>query len=103
MQWYVQMDAILKNINEFFVYYRVKDSSTPFNNFVLQSFKLMPCMTGVADKYTNNNQAKTIEFETSRISPDPRFKYFQIKVCFTSLNFVDIPIAENIRILALDN
>jgi len=103
MQLYVQMDAILKNINEVFVYYRVQDSSTPFNNFVLRPFKLMPCMTGVADKYTNNNQAKTIEFETSRISPDPRFKYFQIKVCFTSLNFVDIPIAENIRILALDN
>jgi hypothetical protein len=103
MQLYVQMDAILKNNNDVFLYYRVLENTAPFNNFVLQPFNRMPCITGIADKYSNNNQAKTIEFETNRISPDPRFKYFQIKICFTSTNFVDIPIAENVRILALDN
>jgi len=103
MQLYVQMDAILKNNNDIFVYYRVLENTAPFNNFVTQPFKRIDCITGIADKYSNNNQAKTIEFETNRVSPDPRFKYFQIKICFTSTNFVDVPIAENVRILALDN
>ena len=63
----------------------------------------MNIKTNDADKYTNSI-AKTIEFESNRTDPpDSRFKYFQIKVCFTSTNYIEIPVVENIRILALDN
>ena len=104
MQLYVQMDSILKRTNEVFVYYRVLDSSSDFSTFNDQEFKIMELKTNIADKYSNNNLAKTLEFETSRDSvQDSRFKYFQVKVCFTSSDPVQIPVTENIRILALDN
>ena len=104
MQLYVQMDSILKRTNEVFVYYRVLDSSSDFSTFNDQEFKIMELKTNIADKYSNNNLAKTLEFETSRDSlQDSRFRYFQVKVCFTSSDPVQIPVTENIRILALDN
>ena len=103
MQLYVQMDAIIKRVNEVFVYYRVLENTAPFDTFVDQPFKRMNILTNDADKYSNSTLAKTIEFETQRSNIDPRFKYFQVKVCFTSSNYIDVPIVENVRILALDN
>lgn len=104
MQLYVQMDTILKNSGEVFVYYRVLENTQPFDDFATQDYKVMELKTNVADKYSNNNLARTLEFETSRDDTvDPRFKYFQVKVCFTSSNPIEIPVTENIRILALDN
>ena len=98
------MDSILKRTNEVFVYLRVLDSSSVFSTFNDKEFKIMELKTNIADKYSNNNLAKTLEFETSRDSvQDSRFKYFQVKVCFTSSDPVQIPVTENIRILALDN
>ena len=103
MQLYVQMDAILKRTNDVFVYYRVLENTRPFDVFKNQHYKRMNIKTNDADKYSNSI-AKTIEFESNRTDPpDPRFKYFQIKVCFTSTNYIEIPVVENIRILALDN
>lgn len=104
MQLYVQMDTILKQTGEVFVYYRTLENSQPFDDFADQDFKIMNLKTNVADKYSNNNLARTLEFETDRDdTSDPRFKYFQVKVCFTSSNPIEIPVTENIRILALDN
>ncbi|NDB79421.1 hypothetical protein EB155_06095 [archaeon] len=103
MQLYVQMDAILKRVNEVFVYYRVLENTAPFDTFIDQPYKRMNILTNDADKYSSSSLAKTIEFETSRSNIDPRFKYFQVKICFTSSNYIDVPIVENVRILALDN
>lgn len=101
MQLYVQMDTILKRSGEVFVYYRTLESSAPLEDLRDKRFSRMEFKTHAADKYSNNNRSKTLEFETKR--EGQRFKYFQVKVCFTSLNFVEVPIVENIRILALDN
>jgi hypothetical protein len=101
MELYIQMDAILHRSNEAFVYYRVLESSKPLEDLRKTKFSRMKSNTQAADKYSNNNRSRTLEFETTRAST--RFKYFQVKVCFTSTNFVEIPIVENIRILALDN
>jgi len=103
MQLYVQMDAIIKRVNEVFVYYRVLENTAPFDTFIDQPYKRMNILTNDADKYSNSTLAKTIEFETSRSNIDSRFKYFQVKICFTSSNYIDVPIVENVRILALDN
>jgi len=103
MQLYVQMDAVLRRTNDVFVFYRVLENTQSFDTFKEQHYKLMNIKTNDADKYTNSI-AKTIEFESNRTDPpDSRFKYFQIKVCFTSTNYIEIPVVENIRILALDN
>jgi len=101
MQLYVQMDAILKRSGEIFVYYRTLESSSALEELRNKRFTRMEFKTHPADKYSNNNRSKTIEFETNRTGQ--RFKYFQVKVCFTSSNFIEVPIIENIRILALDN
>ena len=101
MQLYVQMDAILKRSGEVFVYYRTLESSSALEELRDKRFERMEFKTHPADKYSNNNRSKTIEFETNRTGQ--RFKYFQVKVCFTSSNFIEVPIIENIRILALDN
>jgi len=101
MELYIQMDAILQRSNEAFIYYRVLESSKPLEDLRKAKFERMKLNTQAADKYSNNNRSRTLEFETTRAST--RFKYFQVKVCFTSTNFVEIPIVENIRILALDN
>ncbi len=101
MQLYIQMDTILKRSGEVFVYYRTLESSSALEELRDQRFARMKFKTHPADKYSNNNRSKTIEFETNRTGQ--RFKYFQVKVCFTSSNFIEVPIIENIRILALDN
>lgn len=103
MQLYVQMDTILNLANEVYVFYRVLENTEPFDKFDSVDFKLMKLNTGIADKYSNRN-AKTLEFETVRDPvTEPRFKYFQVKVCFTTTDPTKIPVTENIRILALDN
>ena len=103
MQLYVQMDAILKTSGEIFVYYREIESTKTLDEIREKPYRRMFLNTHVSDKYSNNDRSRTLEFETQRLISEPRFKYFQVKVCFTSLNFVEVPIIENIRILALDN
>ena len=102
-QLYVQMDAILRRSGEVLVYYRELESSYQLDEIKKKRFKIMDSKTSAANKYSNNERSRTLEFETLRLDKDPRFKYFQIKVCFTSTNVVEVPIVENIRILALDN
>jgi len=100
-QLYVQMDTILRRSGEVFVYYRELESSYQLDEIKKKRFQIMDSKTTSANKYSNNDRSRTLEFETSR--PESRFKYFQIKVCFTTTKFVEVPIVENIRILALDN
>lgn len=103
LQLHVQMDAILKTTTDVYVYYRILDSSQTVSNIETQPFHKMNLLTNPTNKYSNDGFSRTLEFNTQRASTATRFKYFQVKVGFVSSNYVDVPVLENIRILALDN
>jgi len=56
-----------------------------------------------SNKYSNDGTSRTLEFNSRRNITNNRFKYFQVKIAFASSQFVNVPILENVRILALDN
>ncbi|MEK9696254.1 MAG: hypothetical protein VW270_10845, partial [Candidatus Poseidoniales archaeon] len=103
MQLHLQTDAILSAGNEIYVYYRTLDTTKEIDDIQREPFVKMEMISDPSNKYSNDGTSRTLEFNSRRNITNNRFKYFQVKIAFASSQFVNVPILENVRILALDN
>jgi hypothetical protein len=103
MQLHLQTDAILSAGNEIYVYYRTLDATKEIDDIQQEPFQKMKMISDSSNKYSNDGTSRTLEFNSKRDITNNRFKYFQVKIAFASSQFVNVPILENVRILALDN